>query len=515
MINLLIALTIFFSHSAFGRGGTGGTSGGNPKPVNAVYFNQDPARAQKLTEAVNLLRERLGKSCFPADYNKAMLAEMDFLVDTNELYYFPETVLLGSDRYDGDYSERQRKNGDYEFFHVGAFTKKVKGKPIFFTRDSDKYDVEELAMTFAQDLNDHVLQWKNEEYLNLVGAMAMGREKCDPLDDDVRDVFRQFPEKASDFDKRYQAFIAHLKSATNKRGITAFGTYKEMKMENIVQIPFGVRFKLKALRHWDGKWVERPVKGSPELEIILSPFKEPPNKYFPNGEQLTGGIVRDVKTGTIITELLYGREKDDINMDSFCGYREWDENDGIRNVFGFTTPHPDRAEPCKVLREKNQFVLTMNVSNADRCKKESSKDHFNQFKTVDDLEKEPTCEYTKPLEFTKEDFERIVGNRSPKQFAEELERKNTAHYAERFSLKENQVKWFSKEVLGGSVRSLPEFISIVKDEKGEVYSVAVHMRGFYIDAKEDEDPEDEDDVAYQCFFQGPLKGKCSRRFYDD
>src|SRR4051812_25607839 len=98
------AILVFVSHASFARtGGTGGTTGGNPKAIAATPFNKDPERAAKLKEAVAILRERLPKNCFPKDYNNTVLAEMDRLLESGRVFYFPEHVLLGSDRYAGDY----------------------------------------------------------------------------------------------------------------------------------------------------------------------------------------------------------------------------------------------------------------------------------------------------------------------------------------------------------------------------------------------------------------------------
>lgn len=521
---VLLVVAAFLSIPAGARGGSGGTSGGNPKPIEAVPFSRDFSRGAKLTSAVDLLHKRIPNNCFPKDYNEAVMAEIDRLVASGNIYYFPETVLLGSNRYDGDYGQEKLPNGNVKFFHVGAFTEKVKGVPIYFTKDTDTMDADELAMTFVQDVNDHVLQWQNEAKLNSVGAMAMGAEACKPNDHKgAYKVFSQFPEKDPQFGQRRSDFFFHLQHSINTKGAAKFGNFyiRHFKLTRD-----GFEFTPDQYTAWDSKvggFYSVAVRNPRTLEVIFSPFTYVKLENLLDGEEHLKGMVRDRETRTVLTEFSWKPSytkgvalgdsfKELLNIDPICESRELDGTDAIRNPI---VHQASRWRACSIRVEDGKMDLIVNRTRASLCGENPELDYFNYTKSVDDYAREPYCMWDLNRELTEKNYETIVGDRKPERFVKELMLLNESHYRDANKIDQSVNVWINKNIVGGRLSVLPDMLGVVRDESGAVYSVYVGLKGQFIRKGKLEDLEDEHDWSFQCFFQGPDANKCVERFYEN
>lgn len=522
--NSLLIIVACLTIPAGARGGSGGTSGGNPKPIEAEPFTKDKVRASKLAAAVDLLRHRLPNNCFPKDYNDAVLAEVDRLLASRNLYYFPETVLLGSNRYEGDYGQEKMPNGNVKFYHVGAFTEKVKGMPIYFTKDSDKFDAEELAMTFVQDVNDHVLQWKNETQLNSVGAMAMGAVTCKANDiNGAYNVFAQFPEKDRQFPHRRADFFFQLQGAIESKGSANFGNFVIRRYKLTRD---GFEFLPDQYNIWDsrvGGFYSVPVRNPKPLEVVFSPFTLARMEGMSDGDEELKGIVRDLETRTIITEFSWKPSymspltkgdsiRDSLNMDTICESREFS---GLHSIRHPTVKSPTRWRACTIRVTDGKMEIIINRTRASLCGENPELDYFNYTKSVDDYAREPYCMWDLNREFTEANYDTIVGDRKPERFVRELMLLNESHYREANGISAGTNVWINKNVLGGRLSLLHDMLGVVRDEAGAIYSVYVGLKGQFIRKDRIENLEDEHDWAFQCFFQGPDAGKCVERYYEN
>lgn len=499
--------------------GSSGTTGGNPKLAFARPFNEDPLRAQKLQEAVDILRTRVPRSCFTKDYNAAVLTEMETLVNTNKFSYFPETAILGSDRYVGDYSRTSSDKGD-GFYIVGAFTRKIKGDTIYFTRNSDQYASDELALTLVQDINDHVLQWNNEDQLNTIGSMVAGAEKCDPATDDTQGATAAFPEKNSNFENLKSKFFAYLETQKKDK----LYNWSRIGFDKYTRTELGFTFVPKFYVFYESVTVrtkpfpvlsDQPVlkvaKNAKPLEVIFNPFKA--------AREIThasiSAIIRDVETQTVIAEMTFTPDagSSTMNVDPLCETRQFDRNDAIR------VRRKNTSSDCELIEEKQTGYLKINRTLQSMCDESKNLDLLSTYKTKDDIAKSSFCPAQKDDRFSKKKYESILGKQSPDEFVAELLYINKAHFAERKKLAaDSQVPLFRKNIVGGRVTIIPEMMAFVRDDVGDLHSVHVAFSGaFVVNAtfrgNRVEDQEDDNDFTYQCFFKGKYAGTCTEYFH--
>jgi len=506
-----MTLILLFSSVANSQSiGSGGTTGGNPKPISAVPFHLNSARAAKLAAAADLLRQRLPKNCFPKEYNQAVLAEMENLLAEKNIFYFPAMVLLGHDRYAGDYGSKVLPNGNHQFFEVGAFTQKLKGAPVYFTQDSDNFNTEELAMTFAQDLNDHVLQWSNESHLNVIGAMAMGRETCKPNAPGASQLYSTYPSKEIEFNKRKQDLLSHLQNLKKRDGVIRFGAVGiKFETDRITETRDGFIFTPTSYLYWpkDG-YVTVPAKNPKPLEVVLNPFQYVKEEFLVDSEDSLNGIIRDPESRTIITEFSFNPrwgEKDIFVMDPMCSTREFSANDAIRHEISDAGGRFNTYNSCSMNVIDGKMELTIHRNLNALCDEHKAYDFFSFHKTIDDYARETFCRTNN--QFSKDHYRRYLGKKTPDGYLQDLIAANEKHIKR---------PWLTKRILGGELSMLGDGLAVIRDEKGDLHSLFVSARGVFLTAENVEDPqEDDDDEAYQCFFKGPLAGTCNQRYYED
>jgi hypothetical protein len=513
-ILILLSLLAAISSDAQARSGSGGTTGGNPKAVSAEHFNANPKRSKKLAEAVKILRSRIAVSCLPTDYNRALSNELERLVSSNEIFYFPESVMLGYDRYDGDYGQQRLANGKHQFFKVGAFTAKTKGAPIYFTRDSDAYDAEELALTFVQDLNDHVLQWKDEEALNAVGSMVVGKEACKIDRYDTYKVAEMFPELNPEIPARVREFLSYFESLRKPNGLIRFGSAPNgFELEKFEVTKEGFRFTPVNYYYWSNQGeVTAPVKSPRELEVVFSPFRYVKLENLAAEGNGLGAILRDAKTGVILSELEYStRDRSGngrIKLEPICDFREAAVNNSIR------LRSDKNNSSCEVQLDSAGMELVFSKAPAVSCEEKEDLDFFSKIRNGNEVAGEISCG-RRPENFDERNYQDILGSKDPVTFLNELAAGNEKEFRKANKLPSAVDAWMHKNVLGGRLSALSGNAYVVRDNNGSPYSVYVSAEGTYLNAKGWEDLENDNDLAYQCFFQGPKAGTCAIRYYRD
>jgi hypothetical protein len=527
MKKLVLTIIILMNFNLQADSGSGGTTGGHPMPVVAVPFNADQARAQKLYDAVVWIKQQVPKGCLPKDFKNAILAELEELLYSKQIYFFPDSTMLGAGRYCGDYGNKALPNGNHEFYKVGAFTQKNKQTPVYFTKESEQFDAQELALTFVQELNDHILQWNSEEYLNSLGEMLVQSEVCKKDEYGANDVFSQFPDSNPEFVNLQSEFFADVERKLKKDGKYNFGNlfvFKKYQKTN-----YGFNFiPSEFFVYRNGQKELFSAKGEAQFEVVFNPFVYVKLKYLAEPTDALSGYVKEVKTGTIVTEFIYSpkwedpaRNQDRFNADPLCDSREFDSNNSIRWKLYRWGNGDSQAKTCEVKIEQDKVYVQINRDLLSICKENLNLDYFNRTKIIDDFAPETFCQaeaYTKrDSVFSRQNYQRILAGNDPKEFVRKLISLNENYYRQKYSLSASvKLPWISKNILGGRLEMLSDLIAVSKTIQGDIYSVYVTTKGISkAENKAEEFDNDDDDMAYQCFFQGVNAGKCDILDHDE
>lgn len=162
--------------AAYGEG-PGVSGGGDPNPVMIKEF----PKPRVLNSAIQYLQTKIAQAPYSTLVRQAFRSELDALQNTNNFKYIEDTVVLGHNRYTGDYQT---------LVTVGAFTQPQPGATIYLTKQVLNYSPKRLAQVIAQELPHHLLRKplsRDEEVVNAVGdafiagqALAFGESMLDP-----------------------------------------------------------------------------------------------------------------------------------------------------------------------------------------------------------------------------------------------------------------------------------------------------------------------------------------------